>query len=121
MHSKLASFAVVGLLACVLSACANTPTNTASAQPAAAPAKAAEPAKPTLSAEAQQALTAAESDWKNAKAKYALWTTTDSAYQNAQESAKAGDSATVLKLSKRVSDEAKVALGQLNYPSTEIK
>lgn len=121
MHSRLASLAIVGLLAAVLSACAGTPANTASAPAAATLAKAAEPAKPALSAEAQQALAAAEGDWKTAKAKYALWTTTDKMYKDAQESAKAGDSTAVLKLAKRVSDEVKVALGQLSYPSTEIK
>ncbi|MEW5769773.1 MAG: hypothetical protein AB1831_05345 [Pseudomonadota bacterium] len=115
MQSKIASVAAAGLLAVILSACGTTQTTQTAP---AAPVKAAEPA---LTPEAQQALSAAEADVKTAKAKFALWTTTDKAFKDAQEAAKAGDSAAVVKLSKKVSGQVKIALEQLSYPSTEMK
>jgi len=117
MQTKFASIAAVGLLAFILSGCGSAPAKTATAEPA----KAAEPAKPALTPEAQQALAAAEADWKAAKAKFALWTTTDKAYKDALEAAKAGDSAAVIKLAKRVTSQVKLAMEQLNYPSTEMR
>lgn len=117
MQINFASIAAAGLLAFVLSGCASTTATTGAAQPA----KAAEPAKPALTPEAEKAFAAAEADWKAAKAKYALWTTTDKAYKDAQEAAKAGDSDAVIKLAKRVTDQAKISMDQLNYASTEMK
>lgn len=117
MQIKFASIAAAGLLAFILSACGSAPAKTASAEPA----KAAEPAKPALTTEAQQALAAAEADWKTAKSRFALWTTTDKLFKDAQESAKAGDSAAVVKQAKLVSARVKIALEQQNYPSTEMK
>lgn len=117
MQIKFASIAAAGLLAFVLSACGTAPAKTASAEPA----KAAEPAAPALTAEATQALAAAEADWKKAKAEFTLWTTTDKAFKDAQEAAKAGDSAAVMKLSKKVSGQVKIATEQKNYASTEMK
>lgn len=114
MQIKFASVAAAGLLAFILSACGTAPAKTASA-------KAAEPAAPALTAEAQQALAAAEADWKKAKAEFALWTTTDKAFKDAQEAAKAGDSAAVIKLAKKVTSQVKIAMQQKNYPSTELK
>lgn len=111
MQTKFASIAAVGLLAFILSGCGSAPAKTATA----------EPAKPALTPEAQQALAAAEADWKAAKAKFALWTTTDKAYKDALEAAKAGDSAAVIKLAKQVTSQVKLAMEQLNYPSTEMK
>jgi hypothetical protein len=116
--AKSAPFAAATLLALMLSACGTT--QTAATKPA-EPAKAAEPATPALSPEAKAALAAAEADWKKAKAEFALWTTTDKAYKDAQDAAKAGDSAAVMKLAKRVTDTVKIALEQKNYPSTEMK
>lgn len=120
MQFKLASLAATGLLAFVLSGCGSAPAKTAAAEPAKA-AEPSKPAKPTLSPEAQQALAAAEADWKAAKSKFALWTTTDKAFKDAQDAAKAGDSAAVVKLAKKVSEQVKIAMEQLNYPSTEMK
>lgn len=117
MQFKKLTFALTGLLAMFLSACGTAQTQATPAEPV----KAAEPAAPALSPEAKAALAAAEADWKTAKSKFALWTTTDKAYKDAQDAAKHGDSAAVLKLSKRVSDTVKIALEQLNYPSTEMK
>lgn len=119
--TKSVPIAATAILALVLSACGTAQTT---APAPAAPAKTAapaEPAAPALSPEAQAALAAAEADWKTAKSKFALWTTTDKAYKDAQDAAKHGDSAAVMKLSKRVSDTVKIALEQLNYPSTELK
>ena len=118
MQFKTATFAAVGLMAMFLSACGTAQTT--EAKPA-EPVKAAEPAKPALSPEATAALAAAEADWKTAKAKFALWTTTDKAFKDAQDAAKNGDSAAVVKLSKKVSEQVKIALEQKNYPSTEMK
>jgi murein lipoprotein len=117
MQFKFASIAAAGLLAFMLSACGSTPTKTTEA----APAKATEPAKPALTPEAQQAMAEAEAAWKKAKAEFALWTTTDKAYKDMQEAAKAGDSAAVVKLAKKVTAQVKIALEQKNYPSTELK
>ncbi|MCP5277217.1 MAG: hypothetical protein H6935_02515 [Thiobacillus sp.] len=114
MQIKFASIAAAGLLAFILSGCGSAPAKSADA----APAKAAEPA---LTPEAQQAMAAAEADWKKAKAEFALWTTTDKAFKDAQSAAKAGDSAAVLKLSQKVSGMVKIAMEQKNYPSTEMK
>lgn len=117
MQIKFASIAAAGLLAFILSGCGTAPAKTAAAEPA----KAAEPAAPALTAEATQALAAAEADWKKAKAEFALWTTTDKAFKDAQEAAKAGDSAAVMKLAKKVSGQVKIAMEQKNYASTELK
>lgn len=113
MNSKFTSVAIAGLFAVVLSGCGSAPAKTADAAPA--------PAMPTLSAEAQQALTQAEADVKMAKSKFALWTTSESALKAAQEAAKAGDSAAVMKQAGMASALAKAGIGQLSYPSTEQK
>jgi murein lipoprotein len=117
MQNEFASIAAAGLLAFILSACGSAPARTAAAEVA----KAAELAKPALTPEAQQALATAEADWKTAKAKFALWTTTDKLFKDAQESAKAGDSTAVVKQAELVSQQVKIALEQLSYPSTEMK
>lgn len=113
MNFKLATIAAAGLFALALSACSQTPTKTAEAPK--------EPEKPTISAEAQKALDQAEADVKSAKAKFALWTTAETALKQAQEAAKAGDSAGVIKQSAFVSEQVKGGLAQLSYPSTEQK
>ena len=101
----LTSAALLGL-----SGCAGTETKPADKAAAA----------PALSAEAQAALTAAQADVKTAKSKNALWTTADSALKAAEEAAKKGDSATVVKQSKLASDHAKKGLAQLNYPLLKV-
>ncbi len=115
MQFKLASIATAGLLAFILSGCATMSDTTAADDAAKAPKAAA------LTPEAEQAFTAAEADWKKAKSDFILWTTTDKAYKDAQEAAKAGDSAAVIKLSKKISAQVKIAMEQKNYPSTEMK
>lgn len=113
MQHKLATLAFVGLTAFALSACSSTPTNTAAATK--------EPAKPAISEAAQKALTQAEADVKNAKAKYALWTTSQSALDAALAAAKDGNSDAVLKNAKFASEQAALGIAQLSYPTTELK
>ncbi|NWG87808.1 MAG: hypothetical protein HXY26_09960 [Hydrogenophilaceae bacterium] len=108
MRNQLASVALASLLALFLSACAGTPAPTADAAPA-------------LTDEAKAALAQAEKDVKEAKAKFALWTTADKALKDAQAAAKKGDSAAVTKQAKLASDHAKMGLEQTKYPSTEPK
>ncbi len=91
-----------------LSGCASTQT---ASQPA---------AKPTISAEAQAALSAAQADVKAAKAKNALWTTADNALKAAEAAAAKGDSETVLKQSKLARDHVQKGLAQLNYPMLKV-
>lgn len=77
-----------------------------------------EPARAAISDDAAKALAQAEADVKQAKAKDALWTTAAEALKEAQEAAKKGDSATVIKEAKMASDQAKLGIGQLSYPIT---
>jgi len=77
-------------------------------------------AAPALSAEAQSALSAAQAAVKDAKAKFALWTTAETALKAAEDAAKTGDSATVIKQSKLASDHAQKGLAQLNYPVLKV-
>lgn len=113
MNSKIASVALAGLFAFILSGCGSAPTMTSEAPK--------EAAKPALSAEAQQVLTQAEADVKLAKSKFALWTVTETALKAAQEAAKAGDSAAVMKQATMASTLAKAGIDQVSYPSTEQK
>ena len=91
-----------------LSGCAGTET------------KPAEPAKPTLSEAAKKELAAAEAAAKDANAKFALWTTAESALKAAQAAAEKGDSDTVIKQSKIVQDHTQKGLAQLNYPLLKV-
>ncbi len=113
MKQKLATLAFVGLTAFILSACGGAPVKTAEV--------AKEPAKPALNDAAQQALAQATADVKTAKARFALWTTADKAYKDAQEAAKAGDSDAVIKQATFASDQVARGIAQLSYPSTELK
>jgi len=72
--------------------------------------------KAALTDEAKQALAKAEADVKAAKAKKALWTTTEDALKKAKEAAETGDSAAVQKHAKTASEHAKLGLGQAEYP-----
>jgi murein lipoprotein len=83
-------------------------------------AKTTDPAKPTISAEAQAALSAAQADVKSAKSKNVLWTTSENALKAAEEAAAKGDSATVIKQSKLASDHVQKAMAQANYPTLKI-
>jgi len=100
-----------------LSGCADMKTSQPTRQPAAAATAA---ATPTISAEAQAALTAAQAAVKDAKAKNALWTTAESALKAAEDAATKGDSATVLKQAKLASDHVQKGLAQLNYPMLKV-
>jgi murein lipoprotein len=85
-----------------------------------ATAKAAEPAKSSISPEAQAALAAAQADVKKAKAQDALWTTAENALKAAEEAATKGDSATVLKQAKLASEQAQKSMAQLGYPMLKV-
>jgi murein lipoprotein len=113
MNSKIVSAAAASLLALLISACSANPTKSAEAPK--------EPAAPVISEEAQKALAQAETDIKTAKAKFALWTTAETAFKIAQEAAKAGDSAGVISQATYVSGQVKQGLAQVNYPTTEQK
>ena len=120
MKQTLATLAFVGLSTFALSACSSAPAKTAEAPKQAAEAPQAA-AKPTISDAAQQALAKAEADVKAAKAKFALWTTTSKALETAQEAAKEGNSAAVIKNAQFASSQAALGIAQLSYPSTELK
>jgi murein lipoprotein len=97
----LIALAAAGVLA--VAGCQSAPTTTAAAAP-------------TISDEAKAALAKAEADTKAADAKKALWTTAQDALKAAQEAAKKGDSAAVLKNAKLASDHSKMGLDQKAYP-----
>ncbi len=113
MSKVLLALTSVALLG--LSGCADLYINQPGGK---APAAAA--AKASITPEAQAALNAAKADVKNAEAKGALWTTAQDALKDAEEAAKKGDSATVLKMSARASDHVKKGLAQLNYPMIKV-
>jgi len=116
MKMHFASAAVASLIALFAAGCASTqPAAKAEAAPAAAP------AKPALSDEAKQALAAAETDVAAAKKAFTLWIPAENALKDAQAAAKEGDSATVIKQSKKAMDLNKLAAAQKDYPSTEMK
>lgn len=105
----LTSAALLGL-----SGCADMQTTQAP------PAKAAVPAKVSISAEAQAALTAAKAEAKDAKAKNHLWTTADNALKEADEAAAKGDSDTVMTQVKLARDHIQKGLAQMNYPMIKV-
>lgn len=115
MKMRYASAAVASLLALFVAGCAST-------QPAAkAEAAPAQAAKPALSDEAKQALAAAEADVAAAKKAFTLWIPAENALKSAQDAAKEGDSATVIKQAKKAMDLNKLAAAQKDYPSTELQ
>jgi len=103
-----------GLVASFLAACSSAPHKTAETSLS-------EPARPTISAEAQLALDKAESDTREAESKFALWTTTQNALMAAHEAARAGDSAKVIAEAGFASSQARNGLAQIQYPTTEQK
>lgn len=99
--------ALFGATVLVMSGCAGT-TQMAST-----------PAKPTLSAEAQAALTQAQADVASAKKQKALWTNAESALKTAEEAAKTADSAVVIKNAKSASAFAQLGIAQASLPTTD--
>lgn len=83
--------------------------------------KAAEAAKPAISADAQAALSAAQAAAKDAKAKGALWTTAENALKAAEAAAEKGDSEGVIKNAKTASDHVKMGLEQAKLAPLQIK
>ena len=112
MTKILIALASAGLL--TLGGCAGT-TNGAGSTQASAPS-----ATPGISAAAQAALKQAESDVAASKKDKIEWTTTAAALKNAQDAAKKGDSDAVLKSAKFASELAKLSIGQLKYPTTDV-
>jgi len=108
MQKSFLAIVAAGLLS--LSACQTTPP---------APEVKA-PATPSLSDEAQIALSWAEADVKDATKAGGLWTTADDALKAAKEAAAKGDSATVIKHAKNASAQAKLGQGQKKYPLIKI-
>ena len=80
----------------------------------------AEPAKPTISAEAAAALAQAQADVKMAKSKNILWTTSADSLKDAEEAAKKGDSATVIKEANEASYHVRKAVAQQSYPQIKV-
>lgn len=74
-----------------------------------------------ISDEAKAALAKAEADVKAANAKGALWTTAADALKAAQEAAKKGDSAAVIKDARTASEQAALGMGQTAYPLAGFK
>jgi murein lipoprotein len=77
-------------------------------------------AKPALTEAASAALDSARAAAKDAQAKGALWTTADAALKAAEAAATKGDSETVLKQAKRVNEDVKRGLAQLDYPLVTV-
>jgi murein lipoprotein len=80
-----------------------------------------QPATPAISADAKAALDKAEAVVKEAKAKYALWTTADSAITAAEEAATKGDSEGVIKNAKTAEQQAQLGLEQAKMPPLQLK
>lgn len=112
MSKVLLALTSVALLG--LSGCADLYIN----KPGSAPT--AKAASPSISAEAQAALKQAQADVKMAKSKNALWTTAADSLKDAEEAAKKGDSATVIKESAEASDHVRKGMAQLNYAVIKV-
>ena len=118
MRHILTTLTAASVLA--LTGCANQPANTSSA-PSAAPTQTQAPAQPAISAEARAALSSAQVAVKEAQAKYALWTTAESAIKTAEDAAKAGDSDAVIKNAKFAEQQARLGLEQAKVRALEMK
>jgi murein lipoprotein len=75
----------------------------------------------SITPEAQSLLNQAEIDVSDARSKFALWTTAESALLAAQNAAAVGDSASVIKHATFASSQVKLGLEQLKLPSSERK
>lgn len=93
----------------------------ASQQPAARTGSANPAATPAINAEAQAALSNAAAAVKEAKEKYALWTTAENALNAANEAAAKGDSEAVIKNAKTAEEQAHLGLEQAQKPPLELK
>jgi hypothetical protein len=109
MRNILLALTAASLIA--LSGCAEQMTQSSEATPA----------KPSLSAEAQSALAAAQAEAKEAKSKGALWTTAENALKAAEAAAEKGDSEGVLKNAKTASEQTKLGMEQAKYPVLQLK
>lgn len=111
MRLKFTFLAVTGLVFMYLTGCATT-----------GPAAPAETATPkAISAEAASLLAQAETDIAYARAKFALWTTAENALTAARDAAARGDSAETIRHAQFATDQVKLGIKQLDYPSTERK
>lgn len=98
-----------------LAACLGTPGG----PPLSGQADPSHPARPVLSEAATLALAGAEQDILRARAGFALWTSTQAAYELARDAAAAGDSRQVIEQARIVGEQVEIALRQKAYPSTE--
>lgn len=78
-----------------------------------------ETAMPAITEAARDALAQAEADVETARARFALWTTAESALKLAKDAATAGNSDLVSKHAAFASEQARAGIAQLAYPSTE--
>jgi hypothetical protein len=78
-----------------------------------------ETAVPAITEAARDALSQAEADVEAARARFALWTTAESALKLARDAAQAGNSELVSKHAALASGQARAGVVQLAYPSTE--
>lgn len=74
-----------------------------------------------ISAEAADLLMQAETDVANAQAKFALWTSAETALAAAHAAAQRDDSAETIRQARIASDQTRLGIEQLDYPSTERK
>ncbi len=103
--------AVTGLLVLHLTGCTTTGQTP--------PAEKVDPK--SISAEAADLLTQAEADIAYAQAKFALWTSAETALAAARDAALRGDSVETIRQARFASGQARLGIGQLDYPSTERK
>ena len=111
VRSKWIFLAVTGFIVMHLAGCATTAqtATTESVSPK------------SISVEAANLLAQAEADIAYARAKFALWTTAESALAAAREAALRGDSAAVMRQAGFASSQVRLGIKQLDYPSTERK
>ena len=74
-----------------------------------------------ISAEAADLLIQAETDIANAQAKFALWTSAETALAAGHAAAQRDDSAETIRQARVASDQARLGIEQLDYASTERK
>ena len=111
MSVRFAPLALPGMLCLMLSACGGILAKPVEVTPT-------EP-KPVLTDEAKTTLAQVEAEAQVAKTNITLWVPAEKALKNAQEAARNGDSATVLKEARKASELIKLGAAQAAYPSTE--
>jgi len=112
-HILLITLSAATLLA--MTGCASEKAATTSSSAPAAT------AAPAISSNAQAALGKAQTAVKEAKAKYALWTTAENALNAAEEAAQKGDSEGVMKNAKTAEEQAHLGMEQAKLPPLELK